>query len=155
MKISQRGIDLIKQFEGFRMYPYKDQAGHMTIGYGHKILPEEDFGLAITYGFGEELLKKDLAPRETAVNKLVDIPLKQHQFDALVSFVYNVGEDAFRKSTLLKYLNLAKIQSAGDEFLRWDKITVKGEKVVSPGLHNRRVKERELFLGEKVKGLRK
>ena len=99
-------------------------------------------GLKITGEEAEIILKSDLDVRETAVSKLILVKLSQHQFDALVSFVFNVGIDAFRTSTLLRKLNLGNYIGAANELPRWCK--TKGK--VLPGLLRRRKSERHLFL---------
>lgn len=104
MKISKAGIQLIKEFEGYSPIPYKDVAGLNTIGYGHLIKKGELFS-RVTAEQAEELLLKDLATAEKGVNTLIIVKLTQNQYDALVSFTYNVGVGALRDSTLRKYLN--------------------------------------------------
>lgn len=89
MKISQRGIDLIKEFEGCRLTAYKDAVGVWTIGYGHTKNVKQ--GMKITQEQAEELLKKDLAEYEAKVEKYDKYNWNQNQFDALVSFAYNIG----------------------------------------------------------------
>lgn len=104
MRISQNGLDLIKKSESFAPLPYICPAGKLTIGYGHCILPHESF-TKITEKDAEEILRKDAAIAENCINKAVKVPLTQNQFDALVSFIFNVGCAAFLKSTLLRKLN--------------------------------------------------
>lgn len=148
--ISQSGINRIKRHEAFRAQMYYDQAGHPTIGWGHKIRANEQYLLTatITEAEGEVLLRADLAEAEQAVNSFVTVPLAQSQYDALVSLVFNIGVTAFRNSTLLKKLNAGDYAGAADEILRWNKITVPetGEKIVSDGLASRRADERNLFI---------
>jgi GH24 family phage-related lysozyme (muramidase) len=137
---SQAGIDLIKRFEGLRLSAYLDAVGVPTIGYGHTLGVQ--MGQKISEGQAENLLKEDLAKFESAVNRMVTVELNQHEFDALVSFSFNVGQDALRKSTLLRMLNDEQRQAAADQFWRWDKA---GGRVL-PGLKARRADERDLFL---------
>lgn len=139
-QISQSGINKIKKHEALSLTPYKDSAGLWTIGYGH-LLKNGEWWDNITEAFAEELLKKDLAIAERAVNDYVLVPISQNQYDALVSFVYNVGAGAFKKSTLLKKLNNGD-GSVASEFLRWNKA---GGRVVN-GLIARREREQALFL---------
>jgi len=141
MRISEKCIALVKHFESCFLQAYKCPAGVWTIGYGHtgKSVTE---GLKITGEEAEIILKSDLDVRETAVSKLILVKLSQHQFDALVSFVFNVGIDAFRTSTLLRKLNLGNYIGAANELPRWCK--TKGK--VLPGLLRRRKSERHLFL---------
>lgn len=98
----------------------------------------------ITQAKAEAMLRCDVVRTETAVDNFVTAPLKQNQFDALVSLAYNIGLEAFKDSTLLKKLNARDYAGAADEFLRWNK--AKG-KVVA-GLANRRERERAMFMGE-------
>lgn len=141
MKISQQGIDLIRRFEGCALKVYKDTAGHNTIGIGHRIKSGEVFG-TITVEDAEILLSKDLHVAEDAITALVKKPLKQCQFDALASFVFNLGSQALITSTLLKELNTGNYIGAANEFKRWD---YSGGKVLE-GLTKRRAAEVFLFL---------
>lgn len=147
MKTSAAGIDLIKQFEGFSANVYSCPAGKPTIGYGHVVTKQDRIIPPITETQARGLLAADLVPREEAVLRLVKVPLSQGQFDALVSFVYNLGETAFAGSTLLRKVNAGAHDIAADEFLKWDKATVKGKFVSLPGLTKRRSAERAMFLG--------
>lgn len=142
MKTSAAGIALIKRFEGFSAVPYKCPADKWTIGYGHVILPHETF-THISEQEATDLLMRDLVSREQAVMLLVKVPLTQGQFDALVSFVYNLGSGAFRNSTLLKRLNERNYKAAADNFQRW--VYAKNRKL--PGLVRRRAAEWALFTG--------
>ncbi|MNU90792.1 Lysozyme RrrD [compost metagenome] len=131
----------IKDHEGLRLTAYKDGGGVWTIGYGHTGSDVRE-GLTIPLSEAERLLTRDLRVAEGYVNRLVQVKLTQNQFDALVSFVYNVGGDAFAKSTMLRLLNAGEYEGAANQFLRWNKDNGK----VVDGLTNRRRKERELFL---------
>jgi lysozyme len=131
----------IKTAEGLRLTAYKDGGGVWTIGYGHTGADVRE-GLTIPLSEAERLLTRDLRVAENHVNGAVQVKLTQNQFDALVSFVYNVGGDAFRKSTLLKKLNAGDYLGAADQFPRWNKDNGK----VVDGLTNRRREERALFL---------
>jgi lysozyme len=139
-KISDRGLDLLKQFEGVRLKAYRDPVGVWTIGYGHTITAEP--GMRITREEAERLLRQDLERFEKAVRDRVMVPINQDQFDALVSFAFNVGVGAFRKSTLLRLLNQGNYEGAKDEFKRW----VYGGGRRLAGLVKRRNHEAELFL---------
>lgn len=138
-RISNAGLDLIKQHEGLRLKSYKDVGGVKTIGYGHTGSGASKS--KITEQEAEQLLVQDVQDAEQTVADLVNVPLEQNQFDALVSLVFNIGAGAFKNSTLLKKLNAGDVDGATKEFLRWNK--VKG-KVVS-GLTNRRRQEAQLF----------
>ena len=140
MKTSQKGIDLIKKYEGCRLTAYLCPANVWTIGYGHTKGVKR--GQVITQEQAEELLRQDLVKYESAVDAYVRVPITQNQYDALVSFAYNCGTGALKTSTLLKKLNARDYTGAGDEFLKWNK---GGGKVLA-GLVRRRAEERELFL---------
>lgn len=141
MTFSQKGLDLLKQFEGCKLDAYQDIAGIWTIGYG-TAGPDIVEGLKWTQEQADERLMKDVEKFATNIDSLVRVALNQNQFDSLVCFTYNVGLGAFQRSTLLKKVNMGSFKAAADEFLRW---TIAGGKV-SKGLVNRRTAERELFL---------
>lgn len=149
MQISIAGLSAIKGHEGFRPYVYKDSAGRDTIGYGHLIGPLESFS-SVTEQEASRLLAQDVATAEAAVNRLVKVPLNQSQFDALVSFVYNVGAGAFSRSTMLRKLNAGDYLGAQTQFTAWIYATVNGKKTVINGLANRRLAEARLFSGATV-----
>lgn len=140
MKTSKKGIELIKNYEGLKLKAYKCPAGVWTIGYGHTKNVKQ--GDVITEVQAEILLMYDLIDFENVIKKNVRIPLTQNQFDALVSFCFNVGCGNFLKSTLLKKLIEGKIAEAAKEFLKWNKA---GGKELA-GLTKRRQEEMELFL---------
>lgn len=142
MKTSQRGIDLIRQFEGERLSAYLCPAGIPTIGVGHTG-PDVHMGTRITAAQSEALLKQDLAKFETGVEKLVTHPITQDQFDALVSFSFNLGLGALKGSTLLKKLNAGDFQGASNEFSKW--VNAGGQRLA--GLVRRRAAEQMLFRG--------
>ena len=140
MKLSQGGLNLIKELEGWSATSYPD-AGGRSIGYGHFIQEEENFEEPLDLLLGEALLQKDVERAESALSSSLRVPLSQNQFDALVSFVYNVGVGAFTHSTLLRMLNEGDFKGVAKQFPRW--IYSKGK--VLDSLINRRKKERELF----------
>lgn len=143
MKTSTRGRKLIKEFEGLRTTAYKDIVGVWTIGYGHTNAagsPKVKPGMSITTKEADDILIKDLKKYEDAVNRNVKVPITQNQFDALVSFTFNLGEGNLRKSTLLKRLNSGDYK-VGDEFLKWNRA---GGRLVR-GLLRRRQEEKKLF----------
>jgi lysozyme len=142
MKTSQKGLTLIKKFEGFSDKEYICPAGKITIGYGHVILPNEDFPQPMTRLDGELLLKKDLEPRESALNKFLKVKINQNQFDALISLIYNIGVENFKNSTLLNFINNKLFDKIPSQFRRWKYIN----KVVSKGLLARREEEIKLWL---------
>ena len=147
MKTSSKGKAIIKQYEGFRAKPYLCPANVPTIGYGatyyldgRKVKLSDP---AISESDADKLLDKMLVKYEDAVNRYVQVPMTQNQFDALVSFCYNLGQENLRNSTLLKKLNNKDYNGAADQFLRWNKANGK----VLAGLTKRRTDERKLFLG--------
>lgn len=118
MRTSVTGIDLIKNFEGFSPRPYLCPAGHLTIGYGHVVRENERFSL-LTKLQADDLLRNDLLRFENSVNRLINISLKQNQFDSLVSFTFNLGAGALQRSTLRQKVNRGEHSLAAAEFLRW------------------------------------
>lgn len=140
MVTSEKGIALIKHFEGFSPKAYLCPAGLPTIGYGHQILPKEKFG-TLTEAGATFLLKKDLVIAEDAIEKFITVPLTQGQFDALVSFVFNLGAGVLQRSTLRRFLNKRDYAGAAQEFLRW----VWADGVKLEGLKRRREAEKALF----------
>lgn len=145
MRISKDGLDLIKEFEELRLKAYICPAGKPTIGYGHTnnvSINDVRNGRTVTEQVADQLLLEDVSGAEEAVEKGVDVALTQSQFDALVSFTFNVGNTAFLKSTLLSKLNHGDYLGAANQFLRWNKSN--GQ--VLKGLTRRREAERRLFL---------
>ncbi len=140
MRTSHRGLEFIKNEEGCVLHVYRDPAGYPTIGVGHLIKPGETFD-TITEEEALQLLARDLAVAENAVNQMVRVPLIQNQFEALVSFVFNVGSGNFQKSTLLKLLNQGHYDAVPGELAKWRKA---GGQVL-PGLVARRRREGELW----------
>ena len=145
MKLSSNGLALIKRFEGLELESYQDIAGVWTIGYGHTG-PDVGPNMRITEREAEELLRQDLVPRENAVSRLVSATLNRNEFDARVSFVYNVGVDAFRRSTPLRRLNRGDRLGAANALTWWNKATIGGILREVMGLTRRRAAERALFL---------
>ena len=139
MEISEQGLDLIKQFEGCRLVAYMDSVGVWTIGYGSTV--DVAPGMQITKVQADERLKRDVKDAEDCINSLVNVALQQCQFDALVSWVFNLGCGNLKKSTLLKMLNEGRFDDASFEMKKWDRA---GGKVVE-GLTRRRVAEARLF----------
>ena len=140
LKISESMIAVIKKFEGLRLKAYKCPAGVFTIGYGHteNVFADSE----ISELMADQILRKDLQKFEQTINDL-DLPLLQCEFDALVSFVFNVGIGNFNKSTLKKLLSQKKFFYAAKEFDKW--VFAGGKKL--PGLQNRRNIERKIFEG--------
>lgn len=145
MKMSSAGLDLVKSFEGLYTKAYRCPAGVWTIGYGHtgKVDGKSIYsGMKITKAKATKLLASDMHVFEKGVEKLVKRKINQHQFDALVSFAFNVGLGNLQKSTLLKYVNQGKFTEAAGQFLLWNKANGK----VLSGLTRRRTAEKKLFL---------
>ena len=147
MKISENGLNLIKEFEGLSLKPYLDVVKIPTIGWGNTYYPD---GKKVTLNDkpiseieATELLnyvaQKDFGDK---ILQLVKVPLNQNQFDALVSICYNIGMGNFSKSTLLKKINQGDFKGASLEFERWNK----AGGVVLAGLVKRRLKEKALFI---------
>jgi GH24 family phage-related lysozyme (muramidase) len=143
MRVSQKGIDLIKRFEGLRLTAYKCSAGVDTIGYGHTG-PDVTPGMRITEEEAEKLLWRDTESAQQTVSSFVSVKLNQNEYDALVSFTFNVGPTAFVNSTLLRLLNHgADRKIVAGEFGRW--VRADSDEPV-PGLVRRREEEKKLFL---------
>lgn len=157
-QINDAGLQLVMEFEGYasrefrsgeqvpngNVTAYIDPVGVPTIGFGHTLtVTASDVDTKIiTRQAAEQLLRQDLAEAETAVNRLITVPLTDNQFSSLVSFTFNLGEGALADSTLRKLLNAKDYQGAADQFLRW----VNGDGQVLPGLVRRREAEQKLFL---------
>lgn len=156
MRTSAAGRKAITEREGLRLKAYQDSVGIWTIGVGHTSAagpPTVTKGLNITAALADQILTRDLSIFEKAVNNSVTVPLKQNEFDALVSLAFNIGAGAFQRSTLVKELNKGNRYGAANQFLAWDKITVGGKKKALKGLTNRRKAERDQFLNSKTSGL--
>ncbi len=143
MKISDNGLAIIKRFEGCVLHAYKDAVGIWTIGYGHTG-PDVTPGLVIDQAAADALLAKDVERFEQGIGDLVSVPLTQNQFDALVSFTFNVGLGAFKKSTMRAFINDGLFEAAARQFSRWDRA---GGKRLA-GLTIRRAAEMSLFMQE-------
>ena len=146
MKISNKGLELIKEFEGFSANAYLCPAKIPTIGYGNtfwedgrKVRIGEQISKSKALELLEFVANKDFADK---IFPLIKVQINQNQFDAMVSLAYNIGVGAFSNSTLLKRVNAKDFIGAGNEFLKWDK---SGGKPLL-GLTRRRQREKELFL---------
>jgi lysozyme len=143
LKTGPKGLALVREFEGCELKAYRDAVGIWTIGYGHTAAagpPVPKAGMTISATEAEEILKRDLGKYEKTVLDAVRVPLSQEQFDALVSFTFNVGPGNFRSSTLLKRLNSGNYVDVPNQLKRWNKA---GGRVLR-GLTRRR--EAEAFL---------
>lgn len=141
MMVSDKGLALIKEFEGCKLTAYQDSVGVWTIGYGHTKTAQE--GMVITQEQADELLAQDVHEHALGVYKALKVSIEQHRFDALVSLAFNVGVNAVRNSTLLEMINHGAEKSAAAQFDRWNKA---GGKVLA-GLVRRRAAERKLYEG--------
>jgi lysozyme len=121
MQLSPEGLKLVKLWEGYRERTYLDVAGFPTIGYGHRLLATESFPNGIPQAQANEILARDVHSAEQTVTRLVKVALTQNQFDALVDFVFNLGQGKLAESTLLKELNSGHYDEAREQLLRWDR----------------------------------
>ena len=119
--ITQEGMELIKQFESFQSQIYICPAGYPTIGYGHMVKAQERerFTVGITESDASALLQVDVAVAEYAVLRLITVPLTDGQFDALVSFTFNLGVGALQRSTLRRKINREEHADVPAEFMKW------------------------------------
>lgn len=145
---SEALVEVIKESESWKPNLYNDPAGNATIGFGHLVKESpvdgtepEEFKQGLTEEQGLELLQQDIAHFERVVAELVTVPLRQHQFDALVSFAYNVGGGAFERSDLLEHLNQGSYEKVAEMLMEW--VHANGEKM--GGLVNRRIDEVEFW----------
>ena len=142
MKISQKGIDLIKSFEGCKLYAYRDSVGVATIGYGHT--KGVKMGMSITQQQAETFLKEDIVPVERVLNGM-GINYTQGQFDALTSWIFNLGQGNFKSSTMYKYIVAGKSDiEITDQMVKWHHAD--GKPLL--GLKRRRVAEANMWLGQ-------
>ena len=139
LKISARGVAFIKRWEGLRLNAYQCSASVWTIGYGHTKAVKP--GDRITRRQAEKYFLEDIPIYEEAVKRHIKVELNQNQFDALVSFVYNVGEQQFKNSTLVRLLNQGLYEDAAQQLLRWNRAG--GQAIL--GLTRRRKEELKLF----------
>ena len=144
-------IDFISAWEGCCLKPYEDVAGKWTVGYGHLLHPDEDRD-PITQQEAVEILSFDLSLTADSVDALVDRDLEAHQFDALISLVFNIGAGAFKGSTLRNMLNMGFIAHAASQFERWNKARIVGKLVPVAGLTKRRKAEKAIFLNADYSG---
>lgn len=144
--VSPRCVRMVKAHEGLRLEAYRCPAGVWTVGYGHTG-PEVVPGLVIDQTQADAYLRSDLNRAGAAVNRLVTVSLAQGEFDALVSFTFNLGAGNLQSSTLLRKLNAGDRAGAVREFARWVKARDPntGQLVTLPGLVRRRTEEAEMF----------
>ena len=140
MKISNNGLDLVKHFEGLVLEAYKCPAGVWTIGYGHT--KDVQPGDSWSEDHADHMLEVEMEEYEKYINDLVTVELNQNQFDAMVSWVYNLGVGNLQSSTLLKVLNAGDYAGVPEQIMRWNKA---GRKTLE-GLTRRRQAEADLFV---------
>lgn len=138
------GLNLIKAYEGLRMSASYTPDQEWTVGYGHSSTARH--GMTVTEGDAMRLLQEDVKPIEAVIAETVRAPLNQNEHDALVSLIFNIGEDNFRKSTVLHKLNAGDKLGAAEAFEKWTKARINGELVKLDGLVRRRAAEKSLFL---------
>jgi lysozyme len=143
-RASPAAIELIQRFEGLRLTAAQLDDGRWTIGYGHTRSARE--GAELTEADAEALLTYDLIEVQAAINDLAYTPLTQNQFDALTSFVSNIGIEAFRHSSVLRRINEGALLQAGCAMEMWRKADFEGERIVVDALVRRRAAEKALFL---------
>ncbi len=141
---TKAGYDLIKEREDLRLDAYQGPSGKWTIGWGHTQSAEP--GLSISRREAVDLLQQDVKYTEEHVLRMLEVPVNQNEFNALVSFAFNVGITRFRRSSVLRELNAGNRHAAADAFLLWTKIRINGELRESSYLVKHRTAERELFL---------
>jgi len=142
--ITQKGLNLIKRFEGFYPNIYLCPAGYPTIGYGHLVRPGEEKvfeGGIPSEKAGEALLLKDLDIAAGSVLRLIHVPLTDEQFDAMVSFTFNLGGGALQRSTLRRKINREEHEEVPEQLMRW--VWAGGRKL--KGLIRRRKAEADLY----------
>jgi len=143
-KVSRAGVELIKSFEGLRTVAARLPDGRWTLGYGHTFSARE--GARVTQEDADALLRFDLLPVVDAINNLVLVPLNQNQFDALVSFCFNIGAENFAQSTVLKRINEGRLAEAALAMDSWRSAEFNGQTYVLAPLIRRRAAEKNLFL---------
>jgi lysozyme len=146
MRTSEKGLAFIKRWEGERLVAYQCSANVWTVGVGHTAAMGAPFpvkGMKITADESDAIFRRDIATVETSIQPLLKVHVNQRQWDTIVSFVFNVGISAFRKSTLLKKLNASKYDEVPSELLKW----VRANGKIVPGLESRRRAEADLWRG--------
>jgi len=144
MRTGDAGLNLIKGFEGLRLQSYYSPTENWSVGYGHTDTARH--GMAVSEDQAEILLRQDVIPIEQVIDETVMAPLNRNEHDALVSFIYNIGEDNFRRSEVLRRLNAGDRLGAADAMEKWSRARVGGELVRLDGLVRRRAAEKSLFL---------
>lgn len=138
---------MVRAFEGYMPFPYKDIAGIQTVGYGYVLQPGDKFIYPLLPMDADALLKKTMGRYERDINRSVIIRLQQNQFDAMASLTYNIGAEAFRGSTLLRRANASRHTEVPACFLMWNKARIRGVLQPVEGLTLRRQQEADLYAG--------
>lgn len=144
MRTGDTGLNLIKGYEGLRMAAHYAPSEQWTVGYGHTSTARH--GMSVTEGDAERLLRDDVQPIEQLITDTVRAPLNQNEHDALTSLVFNIGEENWKRSTVLRKLNAGDKIGAANAFEMWTKAYVNNELVSLDGLVRRRAAEKSLFL---------
>ncbi len=144
MKTGETGLNLIKGYEGLRMAAHYAPSEQWTVGYGH--VSTARHGMSVTEGDAERLLKDDLKPIESLIADTVRAPLNQNEHDAVASLIFSIGEENWRRSSVLRKLNSGDKLAAAHAFEMWTRARVNGELVTLDGLVRRRAAEKSLFL---------
>lgn len=144
MRTGETGLNLIKGYEGLRMSAHYAPSEQWTVGYGHTSSARH--GMSVTEGDAERLLRDDVGPIESLIGDTVRAPLNQNEHDALVSLIFNIGEENWKRSTVLRKLNAGDKIGAANAFELWTKAYVNNELVALDGLVRRRAAEKSLFL---------
>lgn len=144
MRTGETGLNLIKGYEGLRMSAHYAPSEQWTVGYGH--VSSARHGMSVTEGDAERLLRDDVKPIEALIADTVRAPLNQNEHDALTSLIFNIGEENWRRSSVLRKLNAGDKLAAAQGFEMWNKARVNGELVTLDGLVRRRAAEKSLFL---------
>lgn len=139
--INEGGLELIKRFEGFSAKPYLCPAGYLTVGYGHVVRNPDNFRHGISQREALEILASDVEEAERCVLRFIAVPLTDGQFDALVSFTFNLGSGALQRSTLRRRINRGEHEDVPAEFMKW--VWAGGRKL--KGLISRRAEEALLY----------
>jgi lysozyme len=141
--VSPAGYEMTRTFEGFMPFAYADVGGKQTIGFGHLIKPGETFAQPLLPADADAMLHRDMRSAERSVNEVVEVELRQGQFDSLADFTFNLGAGSLKGSTLLKCVNADKNSQVPGEFMKW----VNVNKKPNDGLIRRRKAEADLYVG--------
>jgi lysozyme len=136
-----------RNFEGLRLFPYSDVAGHKTVGFGHMLRSGESYPHGITSTQAEALLESDETAAGNDVNGLVVVPLTQGKYDGLTDLTFNLGAGTLEKSTLLKRVNNGDDAKVPAAFMLYDKAHIGGKLTVLSGLFSRRKAEANMYAG--------